>query len=186
MLGSRTRRTCLLACLTLIAAFTQGCAATVERGSYNKGVDAWRRQDYAAAAREWSVAVLSGDTNAMNNLAYLYFNGMGTERRIDDAIALWRLASYSGNSESQWHLGYAYQEGIGVEKDLVAAYAWYSCAIETAQRLAARDESGTEAKIAADAKSSLAGLEGQLAPEPLASALVLRSKLIERYSAAAP
>ena len=183
---ARPQRRSVVRLLAAAVLAAQVSFASADTTPYNKGVEAWRKQDYAQAAKQWSASVLSGDANAMNNLAYLYFNGMGTERRTVDAVALWRVAAYAGQSESQWHLGYAYEQGIGVDKDLVAAYAWYGCAVETARRLGVKDDSGAEAKIAEDAKSSLTALEGQLAPAARASALALRDKLIPRYSAAVP
>jgi TPR repeat protein len=74
------------------------------------GLDAWRKKDYPEAAKQWSRAVLSGDVEVMNKLAFLYFNGLGMKPRVSDAIRLWRVAAFAGDSEVQWHLGAAYEE----------------------------------------------------------------------------
>jgi hypothetical protein len=96
---------------------------------YNAGVDAWKKKDYAQAANQWSQVVLAGNVDAMNNLAFLYFNGLGLKPRVSDAIRLWRIAGFAGHSEAQWHLGVAYESGRGVENDQAKAYAWYQCAV---------------------------------------------------------
>jgi hypothetical protein len=154
--------------------------------SYNLGVDAWQKKNYAEAARQWSSAALSGDLNALNNLAFLYSSGMGVTRQSDVAVKLWRIAAHSGHSESQWHLGTAYEQGNGVPKDIVAAYAWYGCAIVSAKRRAQEDGSGTEARIEADARESLAAAKVKLDKSNSARAELLRALLVQRYGTAAP
>jgi hypothetical protein len=153
---------------------------------YNAGVDAWHKKNYVEAARQWSTAVLAGDINAMNNLAYLYSNGMGVARKNDVALRLWLAAAYSGQSESQWHLGTVYEEGKGVPRDIIRAYAWYGCAIVSAKRLSNADASGTEAKIEADAQASFDVAKAKLDPDQLPRAEVLRSLLVQRYGIIAP
>ena len=153
---------------------------------YNLGVDAWQKKNYVEAARQWSSAALSGDLNALNNLAFLYSSGLGVTRQSDVAARLWRIAAYSGHAESQWHLGTAYEQGNGVPKDIVAAYAWYGCAVESARRRAQEDGSGTEAKIEADARASLAVAKAKLDNSNAARAELLRALLVQRYGTAAP
>jgi TPR repeat protein len=154
--------------------------------AYNLGVDAWHKKNYAEAARQWSQSILSGDVDALNNLAYLYANGMGVPRNPDAATKLWRLAAHSGQAESQWHLGVAYEQGLGVPQDLVTAYAWYGCAIESARRLAPSDVSGTETKIQGDAQESFAAIKDKLDKSDVARAELLRALLVQRYGIAAP
>jgi hypothetical protein len=153
---------------------------------YNAGVDAWRKKDYPEAARQWSQAVLSGDREAMNNLAFLYFTGLGMEPRISDAIRLWRVAAFAGQSEAQWHLGAAYEKGKGVEKDALKAYAWYRCAVESARWRKGSDKSGTEAAIEQDATRSIAQLMSRLSPDDLHRGSALADEYIRRYGIATP
>jgi TPR repeat protein len=154
--------------------------------AYNLGVDAWRKEDYADAARQWSLAVLSGDLDAINNLAYLYANGMGVTQDADAAVKLWRLAANSGHAESQWHLAVSYEKGLGVPQDPVTAYAWYGCAVESARRLAPADASGTEAKIGGYAQASLMAIKDRLDKPSVERADLLRVLLVQRYGIAAP
>jgi hypothetical protein len=154
--------------------------------SYNAGVDAWRNKDYPEAAKHWSRAVLSGDVEAMNNLAYLYFNGLGMKPRISDAIRLWRVAAFAGQSEAQWHLGTAYEDGKGIEKEPVKAYAWYRCAVESARKKKGSDNSGTEAAIERDATRSIGQLVSRMNPDDLHRASALADEYIRRYGTATP
>jgi Sel1 repeat len=153
---------------------------------YNAGVDAWKKKDYAQAANQWSLAVLAGNVDAMNNLAYLYFNGLGLKSRVSDAIRLWRIAGFAGHSEAQWHLGAAYENGTGVEKDPVKAYAWYRCAVESAKRKKASDSTGIEARIEDDAARSMHQLMTQMSPSDLARASGVADEYIRRYGTAPP
>jgi hypothetical protein len=171
--------------LVALALALSGISAAADT-AYNLGVDAWHKKDYVEAAHQWSLSVLTGDVNALNNLAHLYASGMGVTRDADVAVGLWRLAAYSGHSESQWHLGVAYEQGLGVPQDLVTAYAWYGCAIESAKRLAPGDVSGTEAKIEGDAQGSFAAIKGKLDKSTRVRAELLRALLVQRYGIAAP
>ena len=161
-------------------------AVVAGEGPYNAGVTAWKGKDYTEAMKRWSESVLEGNVDAMNNLGYLYFNGLGTKPRVSDAIMLWRAAAYSGQSESQTHLAFAYERGRGVEKDPLKAVAWYRCSIESAKRQRQIKESSTEQQIQADAAKSLAELVSSLAPDDLVRANAIADNYIARYGLAAP
>ena len=75
---------------------------------------------------------------------------------------------------------------LGVSRDIVRAYAWYGCALASAKRNARGDTADVEARIGADAVSSLAALKGKLDDGELARAEILRMQLVERYGKAAP
>jgi len=173
------------ALIVALALVTSGVSVAADT-AYNLGVDAWRKKDYVEAARQWSQSVLSGDLDALNNLAYLNANGMGVAQNADAAFKLWRIAANSGHAESQWHLGVAYEKGLGVPQDLVTAYGWYGCAIESAKRLALADASGTEAKIGEEAQESLMAIKAKLDKPDLERAELLRTLLVQRYGLAAP
>ena len=176
---------CFYAALLLVLLSIAQVADALDE-PYNAGVDAWKKKDYAQAANQWSQAVLAGNLDAMNNLAYLYFNGLGLKSRVPDAIRLWRIAGFAGHSEAQWHLGAAYENGTGVEKDPVKAYAWYQCAIESAKRKKVSDPTGTEARIEDDAARSMRQLMTQMSPSDLARASGVAHEYIRRYGTASP
>ncbi len=179
---SLTRTACVLLVCSL--AVCQPVRAADE--SYNAGVDAWRKKDYPEAAKQWSQAVLTGNIHAMNNLAYLYFYGLGMPPRVSDGIQLWRVAAFAGETEAQWHLGIAYEDGKGVEKHALKAYAWYRCSANNARRKKSADKSDIEAGIEQDALKSLQLLESRLSADELQRAGGLAEDYIRRYGTAAP
>ena len=78
--------------------------------------------------------------------------------------ALWKQGAAAGHSEAQWHLGRAYEDGKGTDKDWGQAYAWYRCALASAEA-SMKGEPALEARIAADVRKSLASLVARLSPE---------------------
>jgi TPR repeat protein len=90
----------------LLGACLQAAAQPQPASDYNRGVDAYRTKDYAAARRHWQKAVEQGDIDAHNNLGYLLYNGLGGEQDPARAVSLWQQASMKGQRESQWHLGF--------------------------------------------------------------------------------
>jgi hypothetical protein len=154
---------------------------------YNLGVDAYKARNYAEAATQWSASVARGNTDAMNNLGYLLYNGFGVKKDLVAALDLWRAAAFAGHSEAQWHLGNAYKSGIGVEHDRSKAFAWYSCAIESASnRIKTKSDIETEADIRNDAKESLSSLTEVLTPNELDRGKALAIEYITRYGKPAP
>ncbi len=186
LIGGKAQRLGTVRGLVVAAALCVAALPAASETPYNLGVAAWQKKNYIEAARQWSAAVLTGNLDAMNNLAYLYSNGLGVAHQDTVALSLWQLAAYSGQSESQWHLGTVYEKGLGVPTDIVRAYAWYGCALASAKRNTEGETADLETKIGADAESSLAALKGKLDEKQLARAEVLRVQLVERYGKATP
>lgn len=136
------------------------------------------------AATQWSKAVAYGDTDAMNNLGYLLYNGYGVGKDIDRAIGLWRDAAARGESESQWHLGMAYEKGTGVERNPAIAYAWYRCSIATVSKNLAGDtrNHATEIQILQDAQGSLDKMQNGLSASDLERGQALATEYIAKYA----
>ncbi|MBS0376742.1 MAG: sel1 repeat family protein [Proteobacteria bacterium] len=177
------RRILCVASTLVLAACTPFRAA---ESPYNLGVAAWKQKDYPEAARQWSVEVLQGNADALNNLAYLYFNGLGGPKRVDAAVGLWRLAAQAGHSEAQWHLGFAYERGAGVPQSPSRAFGWYRCAMASAEREAHGDKEAIERTIFEDAKRSLEDLQPGMSAAEIAEGEALARELIDRYGRAAP
>ena len=84
---------------------------------YYTGTWHYRNERMEQAATSWSGLVgrddLGGEydelrTNALNNLGYLRFYGLGLEEDKTAAIGLWREAVSLGHDESEFHLCHAY------------------------------------------------------------------------------
>lgn len=166
----------VLACVLLL------CTAPAPAETlYNQGVEAWRIKDYAQARKHWEQSLVEGGPDeALNNLAYLYYYGLGGESRPGKAVELWRKGAVLAVSEAQWHLGQAYIDGLAVEANLPKAYAWFQCAIATATKRLAEDH--VEQEIAESAKTSLAKLEPHLTSSELAEGQRLAEQFTAKYS----
>jgi TPR repeat protein len=89
------------------------------------GLEAFRRQDYATALREWAPLARAGDSRAQFNLALLYARGLGVRRDDARAAELYAKAAEAGIARAQYELGLAFTSGIGVEVDTARAAHWY-------------------------------------------------------------
>ena len=168
--------------LFLFLFFLLGCVSQpVSESSYNRGVAAYRVKNYVAAREHWSKAADGGNPSALNNLGYLLYFGLGGEPDMDRALGLWKRAAVIGHSEAQWHLGNAFDDGKAVPENRVEAYAWYRCAIASAEATSGGEE-GVEGQIAQDAHRSLTGLLARLSPDQFESAEQLAKQYIASYA----
>jgi hypothetical protein len=177
----------LLRTITAVALLSAllGCASpTSHESSYNEGVIAFRAKDYATARTQWAKAVDDGDASAMNNLGYLLFQGLGGAPDLERGLSLWMRAAVLGHSEAQWHLGNAYERGKGVQKSEEEAYAWYRCAIASAQ--APSNNRETETEILQDASKSLARLLERLQSDRFGAAEELAKQYVAKYARRRP
>lgn len=171
----------------LTVLFCVGCATErVPDSPYNSGVAAYRSKNYSEAAAQWAIAAEAGDVSAKNNLAFLMFNGLGVEKQQQKALALWQSAAVQGHAESQWHLGNAYEKGQSVEEDHAVAYAWYRCAIASAELHLKAGPDSTEEMIADDARKSTINLTDRLSQAELKRGQQLAGEFINKYAVGAP
>ena len=92
---------------------------------FQKGDEAYKRGDYAAAMREWRPLAEKGDANAQYELGRMYSNGHGVPKDDTEAARWFRLAAEQGYAKAQFNLGYMYQNGYGVPKDMTEAVRWF-------------------------------------------------------------
>jgi TPR repeat protein len=176
------RQTCGAAAIIVIL-LLQACAAPQGADSaYNQGVAAYRAKDFATARKHWASSVADGDLSAQNNLGYLLYYGLGGERDTEGAVRLWRKAATAGHPEALWHLGDAYQDGDALPQSHVEAYAWYRCAVATAEAGSEGEDGSVEQAIANDARKSLEKLLGQLSRDEFERGEVLAKQYIAKYS----
>jgi len=69
--------------------------------SYQKGLDAFRKGDYATALREWEPLADQGDATAQYNVGVMYENGEGVPSDRKTAVKWWRLAAAQGHAPAQ-------------------------------------------------------------------------------------
>ena len=68
-------------------------------------------QNSAEAVKYYTMAAEQNDPTAINNLASLYFSGIGTERNIKKALELFKKASDLGNDNASLNLAFMYLSG---------------------------------------------------------------------------
>ena len=95
---------------------------------FQKGLDAYDREDYATALKEWKILAEKGDPVSQYNLGVMYRMGNGVAKDDKEALKWYRLAAYQGNAGSQFLLGYMYLNGIGVPRNHLRAHMWVNLA----------------------------------------------------------
>lgn len=174
-------RNIFFAILLLASVFTS-ITVIADETPYNKGVNAWRLKDYVGARKHWTQSIADGGPDeALNNLAFLLYNGLGGDAQPEKAVELWRKAAALSVSEAQWHLGQAHEKGRGAPSNLLQAYAWYRCAIATAGKRSASD--ATEREIEKLAAESARRLGAKLSKQEREQAEAIARELIAKYAA---
>jgi hypothetical protein len=117
-------RTIVGATLLALVAVTPVAAA-----SFQSGMVAFHRDDYAAAARTFGALAEAGDARAQAILGYMFANGHGVPQNYIAAAGWYRRASEQGHPTAQYMLGLMYDKGQGVPQDYVEAYKWLDLAV---------------------------------------------------------
>jgi TPR repeat protein len=170
-----------LAIHILLAITLATSVASAEESAYNQGVAAWRAKDYAEARKQWEQSLADGGPDeALNNLAFLLYAGLGGLAQPAKAVELWRKGAALAVSEAQLHLGQAYEAGRGVAANAAQAYAWYQCAIATAARNSATEP--IEEDILKDANKAMADLAPRLSAADRSAGDAMAKELIAKYA----
>ena len=72
----------------------------------------------------------AGDTEAMHTLAFIYYEGMDTEKDLKQSFSWLKQAAEAGMTEAMFDLAYTYYEGEGTEKNLKQFFYWVKKAAE--------------------------------------------------------
>ena len=65
------------------------------------------------------------DSRALNNLGWMYLNGLGVKQDYTGAMFWLYQAANRGDSAAQNNLGWIYRNGLGVKQDSAMAIFWY-------------------------------------------------------------
>lgn len=94
------------------------------------GVYYYQIQSYDLS-REWlEQAANQGHAGAMNQLAWIYREGLGVDENLDYAVTLHSYSAEADYPRAMTNLAYLYSIGQGVEKDLDISAMWYKRAAE--------------------------------------------------------
>jgi hypothetical protein len=81
--------------------------------------------DYAMARVRYETAAAAGDGKAMNDLGWLYQNGLGVTQDYAKARGWFEEAAAAGSGAGMSNLGSLYQNGWGVPQDYSEAREWF-------------------------------------------------------------
>ena len=96
--------------------------------SYEEGLKAAEKDDYATAFKKWKKLAQKGDVKVQATVAVLYHTGQGVTKSYEKAFYWYKKAAEKGNAQSQANLGVMYAKGTGTKRDMIKSYAWYSVA----------------------------------------------------------
>src|SRR6185437_10202386 len=104
--------------MTLDAAGLRAAAEAGEVGARLRlGADCLGRAKFEEAADWFRLASAQGNTEAMNALATLHLNGLGTERSPQRAVELLTRAADAGLREAHYNLSSIFYNGFGASRD---------------------------------------------------------------------
>ena len=87
---------------------------TASAESFEDGIEAFNRGDYATAIKWFRQSAALGDASAQFSLGAMYENGQGVAQDYAEAIKWFRLAADQGYANAQSNLGLMYAKGEGV------------------------------------------------------------------------
>lgn len=101
-------------------------------GQLRDGLAAFKRHDYATAARLLQSPAEQGDPSAQAMLCFMFTYGRGVPQNYREAANWCRRAAEQGGTDGQYMLGLLYNKGHGVPEDFVQAYKWLNLAASRA------------------------------------------------------
>ena len=123
---------------------------TPAAADFASGWDAYLKQDYETARREWRPLAEQGDPKAQYAIGIVYAKGHGVEQDYAEAVKWFTSAAKQGNASARFLLGYMYAMGQGVSRDPVKAYVWYTLAADGGHASAAQARDKLADKMSAD------------------------------------
>ena len=119
-MSSPVRR--VLFALALAVAASPSAAAT-----YEEGMAAYQRQDFAAAAEAFEGLAADGDARAQSALAILHARGEGAPKDLAKAQELFEAAAKQDYAPAQYHLGRMLMSDSDAQggKDAAKAAEWF-------------------------------------------------------------
>lgn len=107
-------------------------------GTFEDGVAAFQRGDYAVAWENYIKAAKRGNVKAQINLGAMYDNGQGVSQNHKEAVKWYKLAATKGSVVAQFNLGAMYYAGLGVAQNYGEAVKWFRLAAAQGDEQAAK------------------------------------------------
>lgn len=89
----------------------------------------FKKKNYTEAFNYRYKAAMKGDLNSINNVGYLYHNGMGVSQNYNEAFKWYKQAADKGLAMGMFNVGVMNQYGEGTPKNLQEAKLWYEKAL---------------------------------------------------------
>lgn len=93
---------------------------------FSAGLKALEREHYATAFRAWQGLAEGGESEAQNNIAYLYEHGYGVKQSYTRAIEWYKKAAAQDSAEAKHNLGMLAFNGYGMRQDYMAAKRYFT------------------------------------------------------------
>ncbi len=121
---------CRILASTLLVLCLLASTAAGHAQDFQKGLDAFNKQDYASALREWRPLAEKGNASAQFNLGAMYDLGRGVPKDAKEASKWYRLSAEQGNADAANNMGMNYRLGLGVPRDDKESVRWYRLSAE--------------------------------------------------------
>lgn len=94
------------------------------------GISALEAEDFPRAFSTLKPLADKNNSDAQDALAYMYINGNGVTKDVNEGIRLWRAAAEHGHLLAQYHLGDIYTKSNYVSVNLAETRKWWLKAAE--------------------------------------------------------
>ena len=128
------KRLITILCLTISLAC--GSFSMSWGDDFQKGMEAYKKGDFANAIKDWILLGEDGDEKAQYFLGLIYYKGKGVPQDYKTALKWYTLSAEQGNKVAQYNLGVMYSFGLGVVPDYKTAIKWYNLSSEQGYALA--------------------------------------------------
>ena len=108
-----------------LAAWTLLLCSSVFASTFEEGVAAYEKGDFATALGLFREVAENGDPLAQNKLATMYALGEGVPKNASEAVKWYRKSAEKGNAVSQGMLALQFYIGNGVKEDHKEAAKWW-------------------------------------------------------------
>ena len=118
----------IISTLCLIISIACGSFSLCWSDDFQKGMEAYKKGDFANAIKEWILLAENGDEKAQYFLGLIYYKGKGVPQDYKTALKWFNLSAEQGNALAQYNLGRLYYLGNGVKENMVYAHMWVNLA----------------------------------------------------------
>ena len=95
-------------------------------GSFEEGVAAYLREDFASALSYWLPLAQQGHRTAQFNIGVMYEKGQGVSKDLAQTARWYLAAAEQSEPQAQYELAVLYEHGSGVSQDVERARKWYT------------------------------------------------------------